>query len=89
MAGNNYYVLSFLPRPGTLGAAPPLSCMALLDLLGARDRAIIVYQKVVDMGISPQRIVRDDQFGLSYSPSVYAAERMTTPFVRVENKRSD
>ncbi|MEN6427128.1 MAG: tetratricopeptide repeat protein [Phycisphaerales bacterium] len=61
----------------------------MLDLLGTRDLAVSTYQKVVNMGISKETRIRHDQFGLAYSPSVYAAERMTTPFVRVENLWED
>lgn len=56
----------------------------MLDLLGTRDRAVAIYQKVVNM--KNGGVIRHDQFGMAYSPSVYAAERIATPFVRVENR---
>lgn len=57
----------------------------MLDLLGKRPEAIAMYEKVAGMGMN-QDEQRHDQFGLSYVPSPYAKERMTTPFVRVENQ---
>lgn len=61
----------------------------MLDLLGTRDSAVSAYQKVLNLGISRETRIRHDQFGLAYSPSVYAAERISSPFVRVENLRED
>jgi proline-specific peptidase len=55
----------------------------LLDLLERRDEAIARYQRVVDMDLSGG--ARHDQYGLVYSYSPYAAERLQTPFDRIEN----
>ena len=55
----------------------------MLDLLGRRDEAIARYQLVVDM--NPEGGMRHDQYGLSYQFGPYAAERLRTPFQRVEN----
>jgi len=76
------------------GDSQRLQTMALiwqghvLDLLGRRDAAIAKYRIVAEMGVDDfeQRFA---QFGLAYTPSPYAKERMTTPFVRVENKNID
>jgi tetratricopeptide (TPR) repeat protein len=57
----------------------------MLDLLGKRPEAIAKYEKVAGMGMNDGE-QRHDQFGLTYFPSPYAKERMTTPFVRVENQ---
>lgn len=59
----------------------------MLDLLGKRKEAISRYAKVARMGIETEQ--RHDQFGLSYSPSSYARQRISTPFTRVENLDSD
>ncbi|HIJ66415.1 MAG TPA: alpha/beta fold hydrolase [Candidatus Hydrogenedentes bacterium] len=59
----------------------------MLDLMGKRDEAIAVYEKAADMNVS--RGMRHDQFGLAYSPSPYAAERLNTPFTRLENRAPD
>lgn len=56
----------------------------MLDLPGRRQEAIAEYRKAADMGIEDGE-QRHDQFGLVYTPSPYARERMTTPFTRVEN----
>jgi proline iminopeptidase len=55
----------------------------MLDLLGRRQAAIDRYQSVVDMKLEGG--IRHDQYGLSYEYSPYAAERLQTPFTRVEN----
>jgi proline iminopeptidase len=60
----------------------------MLDLLGRREAAIAKYRQVADMGIEDGE-QRHDQFGLTYTPSPYARERMTTPFTRVENRDPD
>ena len=57
----------------------------MLDLLGRRQEAIAVYQKVADMHVG--RTMEHSQYGLRYSPSEYAAERIKTPFERIENKQ--
>jgi tetratricopeptide (TPR) repeat protein len=55
----------------------------MLDLLGRRDEAIARYQHVVDM--NPEGGMRHDQYGLAYDYGPYAAERLQSPFQRVEN----
>ncbi len=55
----------------------------MLDLLGRREEAIARYQHVVDM--NPEGGMRHDQYGLSYEYGPYAAERLQTPFQRIEN----
>ncbi len=57
----------------------------MLDLLGKRQAAIATYRIVAEMGIKDFE-QRHDQFGLAYTPSPYARERMTKPFTRVENQ---
>jgi tetratricopeptide (TPR) repeat protein len=59
----------------------------MLDLLGRRQEAIARYRKVADMGLESG--VRHDQYGLAYKYTPYARERMTTPFIRVENLSED
>lgn len=61
----------------------------VLDLLGKRDEAISRYQKVAGMGVGVEVHVHHDQFGLAYSPSPYAKQRISTPFTRVENLDDD
>jgi proline iminopeptidase len=56
----------------------------MLDLLGRREEAITRYKRVVDLNLDDG--VRHDQYGLSYEYSPYAAERLQTPFLRVENQ---
>lgn len=55
----------------------------MLDLLGRREEAIARYQRVVDM--NPEGGMRHDQYGMSYQFGPYAAERLRTPFQRIEN----
>ncbi|UCF19483.1 MAG: alpha/beta fold hydrolase [Gemmatimonadota bacterium] len=57
----------------------------MLDLLDRRDEAIARYQRVVDM--DSKDLMRHDQYGLSFEYSPYAAERLKSPFQRVENKQ--
>jgi proline iminopeptidase len=59
----------------------------ILDLLGRRDEAIIVYRVVSDMKVTGEQT--QDQFGLTFAPSPYAAEKINEPFKRVENKLKD
>ena len=59
----------------------------MLDLIGKRDEAISVYNKVVEMNINDK--ISHSQFGLIYAPSPYAAERVKEPFQRVENRQND
>ncbi len=56
----------------------------MLDLLGRREKAMARYQEVVDLH-------RDDtwshsQYGLRYSFSAYAEERLKEPFKRIRNR---
>ncbi|UCF18233.1 MAG: alpha/beta fold hydrolase [Gemmatimonadota bacterium] len=55
----------------------------MLDLLGRREEAVARYQRVVEMNSDDG--MRHDQYGLSYTFSSYASERLVTPFQRVEN----
>ncbi|UCC71640.1 MAG: alpha/beta fold hydrolase [Gemmatimonadota bacterium] len=55
----------------------------MLDLLGRREEAIARYQRAVDLG--SEGGMRHDQYGLSYEFGPYAAERLLTPFRRLEN----
>jgi proline iminopeptidase len=58
----------------------------MLDLLGRRDEAIAVYERVVRMDISSRGSpVRNDQYGLAYYPTSYALQRTKVPFTRLEN----
>jgi tetratricopeptide (TPR) repeat protein len=56
----------------------------MLDLLGRRDEAVAAYSSAADLNVTDQ--IRHDQFGLAYSPSEYARERMQEPFTRVDNQ---
>ncbi len=56
----------------------------MLDLLYKRKQAISIYRKVAAMEVSGR--MRHDQFGIAYSPSRYARERIETPFERIENR---
>jgi tetratricopeptide (TPR) repeat protein len=56
----------------------------MLDLLGRRKEAVEVYKRVADMGVTGG--MEHSQFGLRYSPSPYAKERMEKPFERMENR---
>jgi len=55
----------------------------MLDLLGRRQEAIAAYQNAAATDVTGQ--IRHDQFGLAYSPTEYAQQRMSEPFTRVEN----
>ena len=55
----------------------------MLDLLGRRQEAVAAYTSAADMKVTGQ--MRHDQFGLAYSPSEYARQRISEPFTRVEN----
>jgi hypothetical protein len=57
----------------------------MLDLLGRRSEAVIVYQLAANMDI--QESWQHSQFGLEYTLSPYAAERMESPFQRLENRQ--
>jgi proline iminopeptidase len=59
----------------------------MLDLLGRRDEAVKRYQEVSDLNIN--EVWEFSQYGLRIELSAYAKERMTKPFVRIENMRND
>jgi len=59
----------------------------MLDLLGQRDKAIAVYQEVVNMNV--QGMISHSQFGMRYNPSEYAKEKIEKPFERIENRYDD
>jgi proline iminopeptidase len=62
----------------------------MLDLLGRRGEAIAIYQQVVKMDIRDANSTTTiDTFGLKYIPSIYAEERIKSPFKRIENLRED
>lgn len=54
----------------------------MLDLLGRRDEAVSIYRRVEGMKINES--ITLDQFNLTYRPSSYVAERIQSPFTRVE-----
>jgi hypothetical protein len=60
----------------------------MLDLLGKRKEAIRRYEEVAAMGLDDGTI-QHDQFGITYTPSPYARQRMDTPFTRMENRDED
>jgi tetratricopeptide (TPR) repeat protein len=60
----------------------------MLDLLNRREQAVAQYGKAAEMGVDGGGM-RHDQYGLAYTPSPYARERMTKPFTRLENRDSD
>ena len=77
-------------RSATIRTSRPLAIIwqgHVLDLLGKREAAIARYQQVADMGMENRQ--RHEQYGLVYTPSPYAGERMTTPFIRLENRNDD
>lgn len=59
----------------------------MLDLMGKRDDAVARYKIVYGMNLD--NTARSDQYGLRFNISPYAKERMSTPFVRVENNATD
>jgi len=59
----------------------------MLDLLGRRDEAVAVYRSVVDMKVDSR--FQHSQYGLTYSPSQYATERIKAPFEYIENQDSE
>lgn len=59
----------------------------MLDLLGRRKEAISIYEKAVSLNVASS--FKHSQFGLSYKPSIYAAERIKKPFKRIENRQKD
>jgi proline iminopeptidase len=56
----------------------------MLDLLGRREEALALYQRVVDMKLEDG--VQHSQYDLTYAFSPYAAERLRSPFRRIENR---
>ena len=56
----------------------------MLDLLGRREEAISRYEKAADLNLRDGQ--QHGQFGMKFELSPYAAERVDTPFVRVENR---
>ena len=56
----------------------------MLDLLGKRQQAIVVYQKAA--ALKAHGRMQHSQYGMTYSPSAYAAERTKEPFQRVQNR---
>ena len=57
----------------------------MLDLLERRAEAIPLYQEAADMDV--QESWQHTQFGLEYVLSPYAAERVSSPFRRLENQQ--
>jgi proline-specific peptidase len=55
----------------------------MLDLMERREEAIARYQRVVDMGVGGSS--QHSQYGLAYTYTTYAAERLEAPFERIEN----
>lgn len=56
----------------------------MLDLLGRRSEAVILYREVADMGLDDTQ--SHGQYGMRYQLSSYAVERLDTPFQRIENR---
>lgn len=56
----------------------------MLDLLGRREEALTLYQRVVGMKLEDG--VQHSQYDLTYAYSPYAAERLRSPFQRIENR---
>ncbi len=59
----------------------------MLDLLDRRTDAIKFYKEAADLNI--HEIWEHSQYGLKIELSAYARERMTKPFVRIENRLRD
>ena len=57
----------------------------MLDLLGRREEAITRYQEVVELGRTDTW--SHGQYGIRYSFSSYAAERVKEPFQRIANRQ--
>ena len=68
-------------------------CLALiwqahmLDLLGRRDEAKATCRQAADMNATGS--IDHAQYGIRYSPSAYARQRIAQPFKRVENRDGD
>ncbi len=56
----------------------------MLDLLGRREQALDWYRKAVDMDLDDTW--SHGQYGMRYSLSEWAKERLLTPFERIENR---
>jgi proline iminopeptidase len=56
----------------------------MLDLLGRRSEAVALYREVADMDL--QDNWSHGQYGMRYRLSPHAAERLDTPFQRVNNR---
>ena len=59
----------------------------MLDLLGRRDEAVIRYQAAA--GLEVTNTWSHGQYGMRYSLSPYARERLGIPFHRIENGQMD
>jgi hypothetical protein len=59
----------------------------MLDLLGDREKAKEYYAEVAAMKIDAE--MSHGQYGMKYRLSVYAEERLRSPFQRVENRILD
>ena len=59
----------------------------MLDLLGKRAEAVVRYKRAAGMNITDSW--RPGQYELRYELSPYAAERLRTPFKRIENSNID
>jgi len=59
----------------------------MLDLMRRREEALSRYQKAAQMDI--EAIHMHSQYGLKYSLSPYARERIKEPFKRIENRTTD
>lgn len=59
----------------------------MLDLLGKRDQAITRYRQAAKM--NNKDTFQHGQYGLQFEISSYAAERIKTPFKRIENSSVD
>ncbi len=57
----------------------------MLDLLDRRSEAVAVYEQVRDMDLGEDGM-RHDQFGLAIVFDSWVAERIESPFTRVENR---
>ncbi len=80
----------FRAESGSEGTAESIALAAIweahmLDLLGRRSEAVALYQEVVDMDL--QDTWSHGQYGMRYQLSAYAAERLETPFERIENRQ--
>jgi proline iminopeptidase len=59
-------------------------CGHMLDLLYRRSEAIGEYRAVADLNLDDNW--SHGQYGMQYSLSPYASERVNTPFLRIENR---